>query len=166
MSDFHVADLTVSGYWQRKTHSLSPSSRLSFLASGYGALPSGLRCLVTVTAGVRCGLIQSAARSDRGSAAPGPHTTHLLIAPPFASTVSRSATDQDIRKAYKRLSKKYHPDKNQSPGAEEKFVEVAHGTMNALSYIKFRTAEIIFTKLTKCFLIPPYVSVLFVTKIC
>lgn len=40
--------------------------------------------------------------------------------------VSRSATDQEIRKAYKRLSKKYHPDKNQSPGAEEKFVEVAH----------------------------------------
>jgi len=43
-----------------------------------------------------------------------------------ALQVSRSATDQEIRKAYKRLSKKYHPDKNQSPGAEEKFVEVAH----------------------------------------
>lgn len=40
--------------------------------------------------------------------------------------VSKSATDQEIRKAYKRLSKKYHPDKNQSPGAEGKFVEVAH----------------------------------------
>ena len=48
----------------------------------------------------------------------------------WPSIVSKSATDQEIRKAYKRLSKKYHPDKNQSPGAEEKFVEIAHGTMD------------------------------------
>ncbi|TFY82119.1 hypothetical protein EWM64_g1895 [Hericium alpestre] len=41
--------------------------------------------------------------------------------------VDRSASEQDIRKAYKRLSRKYHPDKNREPGAEEKFVEVAHG---------------------------------------
>ncbi|KAJ8502384.1 hypothetical protein ONZ45_g11818 [Pleurotus djamor] len=40
--------------------------------------------------------------------------------------VDRSASEQDIRKAYKRLSRKYHPDKNKSPGAEDKFVEIAH----------------------------------------
>ncbi|KAG6331942.1 hypothetical protein ID866_7149 [Astraeus odoratus] len=40
--------------------------------------------------------------------------------------LSRHATEQDIRKAYKRLSRKYHPDKNKDPGAEEKFVEIAH----------------------------------------
>ncbi|KAH7927935.1 DnaJ-domain-containing protein [Leucogyrophana mollusca] len=40
--------------------------------------------------------------------------------------LSRHASDQDIRKAYKRLSRKYHPDKNKDPGAEEKFVEIAH----------------------------------------
>ncbi|KAG9315307.1 hypothetical protein JVU11DRAFT_4446 [Chiua virens] len=40
--------------------------------------------------------------------------------------LSRHASEQDIRKAYKRLSRKYHPDKNKDPGAEEKFVEVAH----------------------------------------
>ncbi|KAI0783681.1 DnaJ-domain-containing protein [Abortiporus biennis] len=40
--------------------------------------------------------------------------------------ISRSASDKDIRAAYKRLSKKYHPDKNKEEGAEEKFVEVAH----------------------------------------
>lgn len=40
--------------------------------------------------------------------------------------LSRHASEQDIRKAYKRLSKQYHPDKNTDPGAEEKFVDIAH----------------------------------------
>ncbi|KIM56917.1 hypothetical protein SCLCIDRAFT_1219951 [Scleroderma citrinum Foug A] len=43
-----------------------------------------------------------------------------------ALELSRGASEQDIRKAYKRLSRKYHPDKNKDPGAEEKFVEIAH----------------------------------------
>ncbi|KAI5990154.1 hypothetical protein EDD15DRAFT_2388859 [Pisolithus albus] len=43
-----------------------------------------------------------------------------------ALELSKHATEQDIRKAYKRLSRKYHPDKNKDPGAEEKFVEIAH----------------------------------------
>ncbi|KAL5526572.1 SCJ1 [Sanghuangporus sanghuang] len=40
--------------------------------------------------------------------------------------VHREASDADIRKAYKKLSKKYHPDKNSEEGAKEKFVEIAH----------------------------------------
>lgn len=43
-----------------------------------------------------------------------------------ALELSKSASEQDIRKAYKRLSRKYHPDKNKDAGAEEKFVEIAH----------------------------------------
>ncbi|KAF8910645.1 hypothetical protein CPB84DRAFT_1764259 [Gymnopilus junonius] len=39
--------------------------------------------------------------------------------------VDRSASERDIRAAYKRLSKKFHPDKNKAPDAEEKFVEIA-----------------------------------------
>lgn len=39
--------------------------------------------------------------------------------------ISRDASDDEIKKAYRRLSKKYHPDISDEPDAEEKFKEVA-----------------------------------------
>ncbi len=38
--------------------------------------------------------------------------------------VHRRATAQEIRKAYKSLAKQWHPDKNQDPQAEDKFIEI------------------------------------------
>ncbi|KAJ7637733.1 hypothetical protein DFH06DRAFT_651891 [Mycena polygramma] len=40
--------------------------------------------------------------------------------------IHKSASEKDIRHAYKKLSRKFHPDKNKEPGAEAKFVDIAH----------------------------------------
>src|SRR5258706_8784175 len=38
--------------------------------------------------------------------------------------VDRKASAEDIKQAYRKLARKYHPDVSKEPGAEEKFKEV------------------------------------------
>src|SRR5947208_2546012 len=39
--------------------------------------------------------------------------------------VPRDASEDDIRSAYRKLARQYHPDVNKDPGAEERFKEVS-----------------------------------------
>ena len=38
--------------------------------------------------------------------------------------VSRDASEEEIKKAFRQQALKYHPDRNQDPGADEKFKEI------------------------------------------
>ena len=38
--------------------------------------------------------------------------------------LSKGASDEEIKRAFRKLAKQYHPDVNKEPGAEEKFKEI------------------------------------------
>ena len=38
--------------------------------------------------------------------------------------VKKDANDKELKKAFRSLARKYHPDKNSDPGADDKFKEI------------------------------------------
>jgi len=51
--------------------------------------------------------------------------SHALKKDPYEVLgVKRTATSPEIRKSFKHLAKEWHPDKNNNPEAETKFVEI------------------------------------------
>lgn len=62
--------------------------------------------------------------------------------------VDRNASEQEISKAYRKLAKKYHPDLNHEPGAEEKYkqvneaYEVLHDKQKRAQYDQFGSAGV------------------------
>ena len=52
--------------------------------------------------------------------------------------VKRDATQQEIKSAYRKLARKYHPDVNKTPDAQEKFKDIRH-KKKIKSFCKFKT---------------------------
>ena len=48
--------------------------------------------------------------------------------------VPRDASENEIKKAFRRLAIKYHPDKNKDPDAQEEFVKIANGIDRCTGY--------------------------------
>ena len=51
--------------------------------------------------------------------------------------VQSKSTDKDIKKAYRKLALKFHPDKNKADGAEEMFKQVRRNLNVGFCFLKF-----------------------------
>ena len=49
--------------------------------------------------------------------------------------VKRDASEKEIKKAFREKAKLYHPDKNDSPDAEQKFRELAEGKISLFYFV-------------------------------
>ena len=59
--------------------------------------------------------------------------------------ISKSASVDEIKKSYKTLALKYHPDKNKTAGAEEKFKKIAEAYEVLTNEKKRKAYEVLMT---------------------
>lgn len=64
--------------------------------------------------------------------------------------IPRDANDKQIKKAFRKLAVKYHPDKNKAKEAEVKFREIAEGRYCVQNFVKNIESSL----LKMCFLLP------------
>ena len=50
---------------------------------------------------------------------------HTIFKPNYFKRVSSNASQEEIKKAYKKEALRYHPDKNKSADANERFKEIS-----------------------------------------
>ena len=81
-----------------------------------------------------CVLLALVSFSSRADAGPGDEGDYYKLL-----GVPKTATEREIKKAFRKLAMEYHPDKNPDPAARKTFEKIANGKKNTKTLFHFLT---------------------------